>query len=258
MGEKLPLQHSVLTSRPSPLPCPLSLLQFQCSSLTHPPFLFAPSLLQFQCFCVKNWYPLNSCRIDGEPSTQFPFQCSLSQLMRSARLLKGVEVRDEDSGETRVVHVREHSFLDNPRVPQETRVRREIGVRGGRRCRRRQGKEGARKVDLEEARLTPLSRQLPPNPHAQTPTQEPSSRLVVVPSSEPRPPHDPTPPALVSGESVRSDGSTLIEVPWPLDDLQLRSLLAPFLDRFRVIHLANATKVRAFCMLPSFHACFIL
>ncbi len=38
------------------------------------------------------------------------------------------------------------------------------------------------------------------------------------------------------------DGSTRLGVPWPLDVEELREILEPLASKYRVIHLANATK----------------
>lgn len=68
-----------------------------------------------------------SCRINGEPHTLFPFDCSLSNLMRVKRLLHG-GMKVKDGGKEKVVVIREHTFLDNSNVPDDIRVR---GARRG-------------------------------------------------------------------------------------------------------------------------------
>ena len=138
-----------------------------CSRSVFPALLFAfvpPVLVQVQCFCAKNWYSTQSCRINGEPHTRFPFDCSLSHVLRARRLQRAGGLRVEPAGgpgeegggegETAgrpgeaaaaaggdaekggrsssgggamrkrgVAAVREHSFLDNPNVPEEIKVR---------------------------------------------------------------------------------------------------------------------------------------
>ena len=48
-----------------------------------------------QCFCTKNWYSTQSCRINGEPHTRFPFDCSLSHVLRARRLQRAGGLRVE-------------------------------------------------------------------------------------------------------------------------------------------------------------------
>ncbi|KAG1667986.1 hypothetical protein FOA52_000630 [Chlamydomonas sp. UWO 241] len=50
---------------------------------------------KFQCFCAKNWYMTQSCRINGERHSTFPYDCAL----------------------------REHTFMANRNVPDEIKVR---------------------------------------------------------------------------------------------------------------------------------------
>ena len=77
-----------------------------------------PPVSQFQCFCAKNWKETIACRVYGEPHSSFPFDCSLSQVLRAKRLLHGVTV----SPGSQAITVRERSFLDNPNVPDEVKV----------------------------------------------------------------------------------------------------------------------------------------
>jgi len=78
---------------------------------------------KFQCFCAKNWYMTQSCRINGEPHTQFPYDCALSHLLRVKKLLHG-GLSIMDGGTRRTATVREHTFLDNRNVPEEIKKSR--------------------------------------------------------------------------------------------------------------------------------------
>ena len=73
---------------------------------------------QFQCFCAKNWYITQACRIKGERHTLFPYTCALSHVLRTKKLLDGFMVAPGSNPVT----IREHSFLDNPNVPDEIKV----------------------------------------------------------------------------------------------------------------------------------------
>ena len=78
--------------------------------------------------------------------------------------------------------------------------------------------------------------------------QTPSSRLVLVPAAQPRSEAElgtrvGFKAAEMLREEVLADGSTQVVVPWPLDAEELAALLRELLPRFRVLHLANATKV---------------
>ncbi len=43
-----------------------------------------PALLQvfpkLKCFCYKNWFMMEQCRIPGDKETQFPLDCELDQV----------------------------------------------------------------------------------------------------------------------------------------------------------------------------------
>jgi len=70
------------------------------------------------------------------------------------------------------------------------------------------------------------------------------SRLVLVPSEFPRSRGDVSlPPASSLKESALPDGATQMTVPWPLNVEELKALLGARLDKYRVVHLTNATKV---------------
>lgn len=75
---------------------------------------------KFRCYCSKNWYMTQACRINGEKHTTFPFICALSQVMRVKRLERGLRLPDPASAgpyAKHSVHIREYSFLENPKVP---------------------------------------------------------------------------------------------------------------------------------------------
>ena len=70
------------------------------------------------------------------------------------------------------------------------------------------------------------------------------SRLILVPSKLPRPEGDVALPAASSlKESTLSDGTSELIVPWPLHVEELKDLLGDKLEKYRIIHLTNATKV---------------
>ncbi|KAG2486350.1 hypothetical protein HYH03_014931 [Edaphochlamys debaryana] len=80
-------------------------------------------LPRFQCYCARGWYRTTACRIGDERDTQFPFNCTLSHLLRAKRLAEG-HLRLHDpllgggggGGGWRVAEVREAGFMDNPRT----------------------------------------------------------------------------------------------------------------------------------------------
>ncbi|GAX75130.1 hypothetical protein CEUSTIGMA_g2574.t1 [Chlamydomonas eustigma] len=79
-------------------------------------------LPKFHCFCAKNWKETIACRVYGEKHSTFPFECSLSQLLRAKRLLHGLNVESETKKGS--VTIREHSFLSNQNVPDEIKKSR--------------------------------------------------------------------------------------------------------------------------------------
>ena len=69
------------------------------------------------------------------------------------------------------------------------------------------------------------------------------SRLVLVPSDKPRAEGDVSAPLpSAAKETTLPDGSTQLQVPWPLDVEELKALLGDRQDKYRIIHFANATK----------------
>jgi len=81
----------------------------------------------YHCFCAKNWYMTQACRINGERHTQFPYMCSLSDLMRAKKVLSGIKIT-LGAGQERTVYVREWPFLQHPSVPAEVRSSRLVVV----------------------------------------------------------------------------------------------------------------------------------
>ena len=70
------------------------------------------------------------------------------------------------------------------------------------------------------------------------------SRLVLVPSDRPRPDGDVSiPSSSALKETSLPDGSVQLQVPWPLDVEELKGLLGPMLEKYRIIHFSNVTKV---------------
>ena len=39
-------------------------------------------LPRLHCFCYKNWFMMEACRIPGDRVTQFPMECCLDQWLR--------------------------------------------------------------------------------------------------------------------------------------------------------------------------------
>ncbi|KXZ42497.1 hypothetical protein GPECTOR_141g695 [Gonium pectorale] len=76
---------------------------------------------RFQCYCSKNWYQTQACRINHETATTFPFVCALSHLMRVKRLQQGLSLPGNTEYSGHRVFVREYSFLDNPKVPEQVK-----------------------------------------------------------------------------------------------------------------------------------------
>lgn len=67
-------------------------------------------LPRVQCFCYRNWFMMEQCRIPGDSVTQFPFNCTLDQFMRPKKLYHAPALRDMQ------LEFREYSFLENERV----------------------------------------------------------------------------------------------------------------------------------------------
>jgi hypothetical protein len=69
-------------------------------------------------------YMTQSCRINSEKHTQFPYTCAAPDLLRTRRLItEGMQLPTRLGQPPAVVYVRERTFLDNPRTPAEVKVR---------------------------------------------------------------------------------------------------------------------------------------
>ncbi|EFJ45138.1 hypothetical protein VOLCADRAFT_106094 [Volvox carteri f. nagariensis] len=74
---------------------------------------------RFLCYCSKNWYQTQSCRINDEKLATFPFVCALSHVLRVKKLQQGFELPANTDYSGHKVFIREYSFLENPKVPDE-------------------------------------------------------------------------------------------------------------------------------------------
>ena len=46
-------------------------------------------LPRLQCFCYKNWFANQACRLPGDRASKLPFTCTLEQWLRPKELYKG-------------------------------------------------------------------------------------------------------------------------------------------------------------------------
>ena len=70
---------------------------------------------KMQCFCYKNWFMSEQCKIPGDKNTIFPIECHLDQWLRPKVLYNyGAKIVGSD-GVPRAFDFREHSALENPR-----------------------------------------------------------------------------------------------------------------------------------------------
>ncbi|KAG2487324.1 hypothetical protein HYH03_014041 [Edaphochlamys debaryana] len=70
---------------------------------------------RLRCFCFKNWFMSEQCRIPGDKTTQFPLDCALDQVFRP-KVLYNWPPLDTRNGPQNLTF-REYSLLDNPRTP---------------------------------------------------------------------------------------------------------------------------------------------
>ena len=70
------------TASAAPCTQPTQLLLLLPSSIEHaaPAAAVATAAPQFQCYCARNWFYLQACRVTYEHATTFPFTCTLSQV----------------------------------------------------------------------------------------------------------------------------------------------------------------------------------
>ncbi|KAG2422501.1 hypothetical protein HXX76_015970 [Chlamydomonas incerta] len=68
-----------------------------------------------KCYCFKNWFMSEQCRIPGDKVTQFPLECALDQVFRP-KVLYNYPPLNTSRGPQNFTF-REYSMLDNPRTP---------------------------------------------------------------------------------------------------------------------------------------------
>eukprot|EP00198_Chlamydomonas_reinhardtii_P011930 XP_001701267.1 predicted protein [Chlamydomonas reinhardtii] len=68
-----------------------------------------------KCYCFKNWFMSEQCRIPGDKVTQFPLECALDQVFRP-KVLYNYPPLNTSQGPQNFTF-REYSMLDNPRTP---------------------------------------------------------------------------------------------------------------------------------------------
>ncbi|KXZ42178.1 hypothetical protein GPECTOR_190g297 [Gonium pectorale] len=74
---------------------------------------------KLRCFCFKNWFMSEQCRIPGDKVTQFPLDCALDQVFRPKVLYNYPPIQYQ--GGLMNFTFREYSFLDNPRTPESVK-----------------------------------------------------------------------------------------------------------------------------------------
>lgn len=67
-------------------------------------------LPRLKCYCYKNWFMTEQCKIPGDRATSFPFHCTLDQWARPKVLYKGFGLSGAN------FTFREWTFLSNPRT----------------------------------------------------------------------------------------------------------------------------------------------
>ncbi|GIL65415.1 hypothetical protein Vafri_19165 [Volvox africanus] len=70
---------------------------------------------RLRCYCFKNWFMSEQCRIPGDKVTQFPLDCALDQVFRPKVLYNYPPLATKDGPQN--FTFREYSLLDNPRTP---------------------------------------------------------------------------------------------------------------------------------------------
>eukprot|EP00798_Chlamydomonas_sp_ICE-L_P021186 gene21186-28086_t len=80
---------------------------------------------KLHCFCYKNWFMSEQCRIPGDRVTHFPMKCDMDQWLRPKIAYNyGPNIIGEDGPHE--FFFREYTMLDNTRFPQE--LRNEVDV----------------------------------------------------------------------------------------------------------------------------------
>ncbi|KAG2433971.1 hypothetical protein HYH02_012433 [Chlamydomonas schloesseri] len=72
-----------------------------------------------KCYCFKNWFMSEQCRIPGDKVTQFPLECALDQVFRP-KVLYNYPPLNTSRGPQNFTF-REYSMLDNSRTPAAVR-----------------------------------------------------------------------------------------------------------------------------------------
>ncbi|KAG1654663.1 hypothetical protein FOA52_003820 [Chlamydomonas sp. UWO 241] len=90
-------------------------------------------LPKMQCFCYKNWFMMEQCRIPGDKVTQFPIECHLDQWIRPKVIYNyGAQIVGQRGAQPFLF--REHSLLSNPNFPAATLQRQVTIVPGEKTC----------------------------------------------------------------------------------------------------------------------------
>ncbi|GLC65037.1 hypothetical protein PLESTF_000239600 [Pleodorina starrii] len=74
---------------------------------------------RMRCYCFKNWFMSEQCRIPGDKVTQFPLDCALDQIFRPKVLYNYPPLATKNGPQN--FTFREYSLLDNPRTPPSVR-----------------------------------------------------------------------------------------------------------------------------------------
>ncbi|GFR46128.1 hypothetical protein Agub_g7646 [Astrephomene gubernaculifera] len=74
---------------------------------------------RLRCYCFKNWFMSEQCRIPGDKVTKFPLDCALDQVFRPKVLYNYPPLQTRNGLQN--FTFREYSLLDNPRTPPAVR-----------------------------------------------------------------------------------------------------------------------------------------
>ncbi|KAL6749493.1 nucleotide-diphospho-sugar transferase-domain-containing protein [Haematococcus lacustris] len=75
-------------------------------------------LPKLQCFCYKNWFMMEQCRIPGDRATVYPMECQLDQWLRPKVIYNyGPNIVGKDGPQTFMF--REHTMFENPNFPKK-------------------------------------------------------------------------------------------------------------------------------------------
>uniref|UniRef100_A0A7S0S184 Glycosyltransferase n=1 Tax=Chlamydomonas leiostraca TaxID=1034604 RepID=A0A7S0S184_9CHLO len=87
-------------------------------------------LPRMSCFCSRNWFKMFACRVQDERHTQFPYTCTMQDVLRTRLVYQGLTLPLPQGNASRTIHVREYSFLENPRTPDDTKRSRLVVMLG--------------------------------------------------------------------------------------------------------------------------------